>query len=146
MASTAPKAQQEPHEPWSRISPMVGQFGHCLRESNSSGSSSTLFTYRSPRTSRLSGSANLCASGWTPIRRRICPSVTDASKLRPTWRIGNGKMQFSCHVSKKRVGNKGIYRPGFGLTAHHLDELIREQWRLTGRECRHGGRGGHQEQ
>uniref|UniRef100_A0A8D9A6V2 Uncharacterized protein n=1 Tax=Cacopsylla melanoneura TaxID=428564 RepID=A0A8D9A6V2_9HEMI len=35
--STAPNAQQDPHEPWSLISLIVGQFGHWVLASNSAG-------------------------------------------------------------------------------------------------------------
>ena len=42
MASEAPKAQHDPQLPWSRISPMDGQFGQASRESKFSGRSSFL--------------------------------------------------------------------------------------------------------
>lgn len=56
--------QQEPQDPWSRISRIVGQFGHWVLESNSSGMASLapnrcFFTFN-----LFSG---LAASGWTPI-------------------------------------------------------------------------------
>ena len=37
MASEAPKAQHDPQLPWSRISPIEGQFGQASRESKFSG-------------------------------------------------------------------------------------------------------------
>ena len=42
MASEAPKAQHDPQLPWSRISPIDGQFGQASRESKFSGRSSFL--------------------------------------------------------------------------------------------------------
>lgn len=37
MASTAPKAQQEPHVLWSRMCPIEGQEGQAVRESKAEG-------------------------------------------------------------------------------------------------------------
>lgn len=102
IASTAPNAQQEPQDPWSRISPMVGQLGQAVRASNSSGIAAPLSSTKSDSTSRLSGSLNLCASGWTPINPRIWWSGKSASKLRPTC-VRESLMRICCHVSNSNL-------------------------------------------
>lgn len=77
MASTAPNAQHEPQLPWSRISRMVGQFGHLTRESNSSGKSSLGLP------NSLAGCWNRFESGCTPIKPRKNDSGIDEWKFGP---------------------------------------------------------------
>lgn len=157
IASTAPNAQQEPQDPWSRISPMVGQFGQAVRASNSSGIAAPLSSTKSDSTSRLSGSLNLCASGWTPINPRIWWSGKSASKLRPTC-VRESLMRICCHVSnsnlnktkKKYTCNLLVatftYRPCFGLAAHQLNKFVAQKMRLIILSCdaTHGHKGQQQ--
>lgn len=77
IASTAPNAQHDPQLPWSRISRMVGQFGHSKRESNSAGKSSLT----APNS--LAGGWKRFESGCTPIKVRKNDSGTDGWKFEP---------------------------------------------------------------
>ena len=66
MAVTAPKAQQLPQPPWSRISLMLGHCGHLLLGSNSEGISSKSSSPK--RCGSLSGGMNFSCIGRTPSK------------------------------------------------------------------------------
>lgn len=73
------RTQQEPQDPWSLISWIVGQLGHCVLESNSSG----MFT--APSLCSRIGNVNFTESGWTPISNLIYPKSMSSWKLLPAW-------------------------------------------------------------
>lgn len=74
--------QQEPQDPWSRISRIVGQFGHWVLESNSSGMASLA-------PNRCFFTFNLCSglveSGWTPINPVMKFIEESLSKFLPAY-------------------------------------------------------------
>lgn len=99
MASTAPNAQHEPQLPWSRISRMVGQFGHCKRESNSVGKSSLMLP------NSLAGCWNRFESGWTPMMPRKKDSGVSTWKFEPACgqnenRIWKNAIQMTWNVAQ----------------------------------------------
>jgi len=90
--------QEEPHEPWSRISLIVGQFGHWVRASKESGREAGSILW--VRT----GSEISSASFSIPHKFLTCSSETP-SKFTPACRNNNTKMvlpQVENHASSLR--------------------------------------------
>lgn len=73
--------QQDPHDPWSRISLIVGQFGQFFLASNSWGISTF-----SSEGGFTGGWCNL-ESGCTPVRSFKCFTGVLIGKFLPAWKI-----------------------------------------------------------